>query len=264
MKGKTERKKTNKRMKTDNVAAQSFSGFVEQHLGEFPHFLMCMVLEWVLIIVLFLDGFLAFFTIEFAKYFELEIPCWFCSRMNHVLAHRTPDFYYNNAICEAHKKDVSSLAFCHNHKKLSEIRKMCEGCLLSFATEKKSDCDTYKSLVGVLNKNLECFVGDGQNIQLSLKDDGVLQAEKSSTTQRCSCCGAPLKAKPSISKGNNSGSFLRAPTASPRAHPCMTSKNEESRALELPHIRYARNDSGLARNEDGNNAENQNNKRECI
>lgn len=234
----------------------SSTGFVEKQLGKFPHFVMCMVLEWVLIVVLFLDGFLAFFTVEFAKYFELEIPCWLCARMNHVLAYKTPDFYYNSSICEAHKKDVSSLAFCHNHNKLSEIRKMCEGCLLSFATQKESDCDTYKSLVGVLNKNLECFIEDSQNIQLSLKDDGALQADKS-TTQRCSCCGAPLKAKSNFSKGKNSVSFLQAPTASPRAHPFIATKNEESRDLESPRIPYTKSYFELPQNEDGNKAENQ-------
>ncbi|KAJ1438995.1 GTD-binding domain [Sesbania bispinosa] len=227
------------------MAFESFTRFVEQ-LGKFPHFVMCMVLEWVLIIVIFLDGFLAFFAIEFAKFFEMEIPCWFCARMNHVLAYKAPNFYYNNSICEGHKKYVSSLAFCHNHKKFSEIRKMCEGCLLSFATEKESDCDTYRSLVGVLNKNMECYVENGQNVQLSLKDDGAMQVEKSSTL-KCSCCGAPLKVKSSFSKWKNSGSFSRTPIASPRAYPCMTPKNEESQDSKLKFM--SKNDSELPQNQ---------------
>lgn len=237
------------------MATGSLIRFVEHQLGRIPHFLLCMVLEWVLIIVLFLDGFLAFFAIELAKYFELEIPCWLCARMNHVLACKTPNFYYNNSICEAHKKDVSSLAFCHNHKKLSEISKLCDACLLSFATGKESDCDTYKSLVGVLNKNLECSVDNGQNVQLSLKDDGVLQAEKNSA-QRCSCCGAPLKIKAFLS---------RAPTASPRAYPCLTPKHEESRSLECPLLRYSKLksmsqiDLELPQNKEGEKEVNQNN-----
>ncbi|XP_027337903.1 probable myosin-binding protein 5 [Abrus precatorius] len=240
------------------MASRSFSHFVEQEMGKFPHFVIYVLLEWVLIIILFLDGFLAFIANEFAMFFELQIPCWLCTRFDHVMAHRNPDFYYNESVCETHKKDMSSLAFCHNHKKLSDIRKMCEGCLLSFATEKESDCDTYKSLVGILHKDLECFVQDGQPIQLSLKDDGFMHVDTSST-QRCSCCGKPLKVKASYVKGKRSASFARAPTPSPRAFPYSTSKSEDHHGLELPHIRYTElkfmsDDSELPEDEDSFNA----------
>ncbi|KAL2340840.1 hypothetical protein Fmac_008780 [Flemingia macrophylla] len=219
------------------MATRSFSHFVEQEMGKFPHFVIYVLLEWVLIFILFLDGFLAFVANEFARFFELQIPCWLCTRFDHVLVHRNPDFYYNESVCEAHKKDMSSLAFCHNHKKLSDIRKMCEGCLLSFATERESDCDTYKSLVGILHKDLECFVQEGQPIQLSLKDDGNMLIDRNSS-QRCSCCGEPLKVKSTYAKVQHSSSFARAPTPSPRAFPYSTSKNEDPHCLDLPHSRY--------------------------
>ncbi|RDX91256.1 putative myosin-binding protein 5, partial [Mucuna pruriens] len=236
------------------MATRSFSNYIEEEMGKFPHFVIYVLLEWVLILILFLDGFLAFLANEFARFFELHIPCWLCTRFDHVMVHRNPDFYYNESVCEAHKKDMSSLAFCHNHKKLSDIRKMCEGCLLSFATEKESDCDTYKSLVGILHKDLECFVQEGQPIQLSLKDDGLVQVDMSNN-QRCSCCGEPLKVKSSSNaKVKHSSSFMRAPTSSPRvfptssprafptssprAFPFSMPKSDELRALELPHIRY--------------------------
>ncbi|KAK7411502.1 hypothetical protein VNO78_02936 [Psophocarpus tetragonolobus] len=220
------------------MATRSFSEFVEQEMGKFTHFMIYVLLEWVLIFILFLDGFLAFVANEFARFFELHIPCWLCTRFDHVMVHRNPDFYYNESVCEAHKKDMSSLAFCHNHKKLSDIRKMCEGCLLSFATEKESDCDTYKSLIGILHKDLECFVQDGQPIQLSLKDDGLMQIDRNNN-QKCSCCGEPLRMKSSNSnaKVKHSSSFARAPNPSPRAFPSFSTKNEMLSGLELPSIR---------------------------
>ncbi|KAF4349559.1 hypothetical protein F8388_012240 [Cannabis sativa] len=208
------------------MAKRSFNCFVEQELGKFPHFMVYAILEWFLIILLFIDGFLAFITNEFAKFFELQIPCLFCTRIDHVLVHRNHDFYYNESVCEAHKKDVSSLAYCHNHKKLSDIRKMCEACLLSFATEKESDCGTYKSLVGILHKDLECLVEDDRHhIHLSLPapraKDEAFQIEKSDII-RCSCCGEFLKTKTktkSIShpKGRHVSTFSQAPAPSPRA-----------------------------------------------
>ncbi|XP_024630257.2 probable myosin-binding protein 5 [Medicago truncatula] len=222
------------------MASRSFSHFVEEALGKFPHLVIYIFLEWVLIFILFLDGFLAFIANEYARFFELKIPCWLCTRFDHAMVHRNPDFYYNESVCEAHKKDMSSLAFCHNHKKLSDIRKMCEGCLLSFATEKESDCDTYKSLVGILHKDLECFVEDGQPIQLSLKDDdGLMMQLDRNSTQKCSCCGKPLKVKsssPYIAKARHSEA--RAPTPSPRAFPFSSSKNDHPHSLDLPHIGY--------------------------
>ncbi|KAL6281207.1 hypothetical protein ACE6H2_018088 [Prunus campanulata] len=227
------------------MAKRSFTRYVEQELGKLPHFVIYALLEWTLIILLFIDGFLAFAANEFAKFFELRIPCWLCTRIDHILVHREQDFYYNDSICEAHRKDVSYLAYCHNHKKLSDIRKMCEACLLSFATEKESDCDTYKSLVGILHKDLECFVEDDYHqIQLSVPaartwEEATGQVEKSSSIVMvsCSCCGVPLKMSSTSSaypKGKNGSALAHAPAPSPRA----PLRNDENRGLDLPHIRY--------------------------
>ncbi|XP_008239682.1 PREDICTED: probable myosin-binding protein 5 isoform X1 [Prunus mume] len=227
------------------MAKRSFTRYVEQELGKLPHFVIYALLEWMLIILLFIDGFLAFAANEFAKFFELRIPCWLCTRIDHILVHRDQDFYYNDSICEAHRKDVSYLAYCHNHKKLSDIRKMCEACLLSFATEKESDCDTYKSLVGILHKDLECFVEDDYHqIQLSVPaartwEEAAGQVENSGSIVQvsCSCCGVPLKMSSTSSaypKGKNGSALAHAPAPSPRA----PLRNDENRGLELPHIRY--------------------------
>ncbi|OIW18371.1 hypothetical protein TanjilG_31511 [Lupinus angustifolius] len=232
------------------MASRSFTRFVKKQLRRFPRFLLCMVLEWVLIFTLFLDGFLAIFANEFAKHFDLKIPCWLCTRMNHVLALKTPHFYYNDSICEAHKKEVSCLGFCHNHKKLSDIRKMCESCLLSFAIEKDSNLDAYKSLVGILHKDLECFE-DCQKVQVSLKDDEVMRVEKSGTQRccSCSCCGEPLKAKSPLSKRKNSQLKFMLETDS--EHPQNVDGNntkyqniklrEEAKGLSLPLLTEGEN-----------------------
>ncbi|KAL2515937.1 putative myosin-binding protein 6 [Forsythia ovata] len=214
--------------------AKSFNSFVEEKLGKFPHFVIYAILEWVMIIFLFIDGFLAFISNEFAKFFELRIPCLFCTRIDHVLVHRNSDFYFNDSICQVHKKDISSLAYCHVHKRLSDIRSMCEGCLLSYATEKDSDCEKYKSLVGILHKDIDLFVEDNPKTNMKPgKKDEMDQSDGKGGIPRCSCCGEPLKIRPS-SKYNRSLS-MNAPTPSPRA-PLF--RNEEGRNIELPHVRY--------------------------
>ncbi|XP_022768020.1 probable myosin-binding protein 5 isoform X2 [Durio zibethinus] len=212
------------------MAKRSFKQFVEQELGKVAKFFIYAVLEWMMIFVLFIDGFLAFFASEFARFFELPIPCLLCTRIDHVLVRRNADFYYNDSVCKNHKKKVSSLAFCHAHKKLSDIRKMCESCLLSFATEKESDCDTYKSLLGILHKDIELLVDEDHEVHLSLpagKKDEVLEK---SNDQWCSCCWLPLKIKSSYAKVKNSSLSSLAPAPSPRS--------PAYRNLYLSHIKY--------------------------
>ncbi|XP_065882219.1 probable myosin-binding protein 5 [Euphorbia lathyris] len=253
------------------MARRSFKNFVEKELGKFAHFLIYALLEWVLIFILFIDGFLAFFANEFARFFELKIPCLLCTRIDHVLVRRAADFYYNDSICESHKKDVSYLAYCHDHKKLSHIRKMCDGCLLSFASEKPSDSNSYKSQVGNLHKDIELLLDNDQehpnhpnhhhhhNMSLSAaKKDDLLQPDKSSQN-RCSCCGEPLKMKFYV-KGKGSNITTQAPAPSPRAA-FVNLRNERNRNMDLPNSRFAElkfssNDLELNEDEDGMHSSN--------
>ncbi|WCJ36005.1 hypothetical protein M5689_017227 [Euphorbia peplus] len=247
------------------TATTSFHAFVEKQLGKFAQFLIYALLEWLLIFILFIDGFLAFFANEFARFFELKIPCLLCTRIDHVLVHRAADFYYNDSICESHKKDVSYLAYCHDHKKLSHIRRMCDGCLLSFASEKPSESNSYKSQVGNLHKDIELLLDNDQDhhhhrhMSLSAaKKDDLLQGDKNSQN-RCSCCGEPLKMKFYV-KGKGSSLATQAPAPSPRAA-FVNLRNERSRSMDLPHSRFAElkfssNDLELNEDEDGMNSSN--------
>ncbi|KAI3521703.1 hypothetical protein L1887_11175 [Cichorium endivia] len=153
------------------LSNRSLKTFVVEELGEFPHFLLWAILEWILIASLYIDGLLAFLSSTFAKIFELEPPCVLCTRVDHALVGKDPDTYYNDSICECHKKDISSLAYCHVHRKLANIQNMCEGCLFAFATEKESD---KKSLLGRMQKEKDGFTEDEKKV---LKP-----------VNRCSCC----------------------------------------------------------------------------
>ncbi|CAN4086114.1 unnamed protein product [Withania somnifera] len=194
-----------------------------------------------MIIVLFIDGFLALFTNEYAKFFELKVPCLLCTRIDHVFIKRNSSFYYTDSICEGHKKDISSLAYCHVHKKLSDLRNMCEGCLLSFATEKEADCDKYKSLVGILHKDIDCFVEDEQIMSIkSVKHDEGIIKTGTVVVKNCSCCGEPLKSRTKYARSTsvNGNHYSQAPASSPRSP--LTGKNDELGNLVLPHIQYTK------------------------
>ncbi|XP_031490101.1 myosin-binding protein 1-like isoform X1 [Nymphaea colorata] len=166
--------------------------------------------EWLVMFLLFLNALLSYAITKIASFFGLEIPCLLCSRLDHVIGNKTPDFY-RELICHAHKLEISSLAYCQIHMKLSDVHRMCEECLVSFATEKKTNPETYRLLVGKLGTDFECVAGDDHSFHLDKQlhirsnhetdihvkkppDDTSRQAPESDLNDMkcCICCGVPI------------------------------------------------------------------------
>nr|GMC50639.1 probable myosin-binding protein 5 isoform X1 [Ipomoea batatas] len=205
----------------------SFKRFVEKKFPKCVHLFIYAVLEWMMIMMILLDGFLGFLSDEFA---------------------RKQNFCYNDCLCEDHKRDVSSLAYCHIHKKLSDIRNLCDNCLISFATSKDSDCERYKLLLGILHKDAGCCADDGARVSVKSMKTVTDNEEADNDNKRCSCCGdfiQRLKYKRTLSMNSS------APAPSPR-----TWRNEQVRGVESPRVRYtdiklmSDNDSELPNEED--------------
>ncbi|KAK9080476.1 hypothetical protein SSX86_000234 [Deinandra increscens subsp. villosa] len=221
------------------MSKRTFRMFVEEELGEFPHFLVGAVLEWFLIASLIIDGFIAFLSYKFAMLFQLDPPCVLCTRIDQSLAATNPSSYYNNSICESHKKDISSLAYCHVHRKLSDIRNMCDGCLISFQTDKESDS------LSVQQKESDGHKSGHQEMKLKQVKTGK---ETSANTQaaemsKCSCCGESFKKRTSskvfVRTPSNLRASLTAPAFSPRAPLTpMGWRNDEAKNAELSQMRY--------------------------
>lgn len=177
------------------MASNDVQLLIEEKLGELPATLIYAFLELVLIVLLFLDGLISFAANEFGRFFGLKIPCLLCTRIDHVLLRRDPDFFYKESICNTHRKEISSLGYCHVHMNLSDVQHMCANCLLSFATEKKSSAETYRSLVAILGSKLEISVERDHKIHLKfpLNEEEDQSDVKKRNVHRCSCCGAPLR-----------------------------------------------------------------------
>ena len=156
--------------------------------------------EWLLMFLLFLHALFSFLVTKFARMCKLQTPCLICSRLDHILGNEKPGFYWN-LICSSHKSEISSWAYRHVHQRLAEVNEMCEGCLLSFATEKKSNPETYKSLVGKLGILDDCT--DGEGFQNNLSGEDVVElplltkhpVSGSLVTKHCSCCSMPFRNK---------------------------------------------------------------------
>lgn len=163
--------------------------------------LIYAVSEWLLIFLLFLNALFSFLITKFAQFCKLQAPCLLCSRLDHILGGNKPGFY-RDLVCDSHKLEISSLAYCHVHRKLARVNEMCESCLLSFATEKKSNPETYRSLVSKLGVNFDdCINGDdihdkmnGEDaVKLPLLAKGPVPC--SPIMNNCPCCSVPFVKK---------------------------------------------------------------------
>lgn len=97
-------------------------------------------------LLMLLEGLLSYLATSFARLCKLPPPCPMCARLDHVFG----DARYRDLMCSSHKAEASSWAFCHVHQNLADVHGMCEGCLLSFAADGRSNLETYRSLTGKL------------------------------------------------------------------------------------------------------------------
>lgn len=180
----------------------------QRNSRRFSTVLSSAVFEWLLMLLLFFDALYSYLVTKFARICKLQRPCLLCSRLDHILGNEKPGFYWD-LICKAHKSEISSLSFCHAHQKLANVHDMCEGCLLSFAMQKKSIPETYRSLskLGVALDDSEDIdlkfpvVINGGGLQDGLHgDDAVkvplLKKDPVSFMRTCSCCSKPFRNKP--------------------------------------------------------------------
>ncbi|VAH80493.1 myosin-binding protein 1-like isoform X2 [Triticum dicoccoides] len=144
-------------------------------LRRLPVALSSALLEWILMLLLFIDAVYSFLITRFARLCKLPVPCPFCSRLDHVLGNEEPCFY-RELICKTHKSELSSLAFCRLHQKLVGAESMCDGCSSSSLAPKVTPNN---------NDNTDEPTVDVNVLNGTQGGDGVLH---SPLTRICSCC----------------------------------------------------------------------------
>ncbi|CAK7346459.1 unnamed protein product [Dovyalis caffra] len=160
---------------------------VQRNLQRFTTVLQSAACEWFLIFLLLIDAVLSYLLTKFASYCRLQIPCMFCSRLDHFLGDEKSGFY-KNAICSNHRSEISSLISCHIHGKLADGYGMCEECLLSSIMKSKSSADINRLLMGKFGFDIGAcgFENYVRNRELVSSSVG---------TRMCSCCNKPWRSR---------------------------------------------------------------------
>uniref|UniRef100_A0A6N2LCS6 GTD-binding domain-containing protein n=1 Tax=Salix viminalis TaxID=40686 RepID=A0A6N2LCS6_SALVM len=172
---------------------------VQRNLLRFMTVLQSAACEWFLIFLLFIDAALSYLLTKFASYCRLQIPCMFCSRLDHFLGNEKPGFY-QNVICSNHRSEISSLISCHIHGKLSDGYGMCEECLLSSTMKSKSSADIERLLMGKYGFKIGAYGFENFLWGRELVSGSV-------GTGMCSCCDKPWRS----SQPSNRVAQLKSP-----------------------------------------------------
>ncbi|KAG6785828.1 hypothetical protein POTOM_007413 [Populus tomentosa] len=153
---------------------------VQRNLQRFTTVLQSAACEWFLLCWLLIDAILSYLLTKFASYCGLQIPCMFCSRLDHFLGNEKPGFY-KNLICSNHRSEISSLISCHIHGKLADGYGMCEECLLSSTMKSVPSPDINRLLMGKFGFDI-----GAPGFQNSLQNRELVSG--SVVTRMCSCC----------------------------------------------------------------------------
>ncbi|KAK1428379.1 hypothetical protein QVD17_17212 [Tagetes erecta] len=171
--------------------------------NEFMHHLSVACCEWFLMFLMYLDAALGFILTKFAHQCELQTPCLFCFRFDRVFGDG-PDYYFSH-FCNDHRTEVACLVSCNLHRKLCDVREMCDDCFMSTM---KKDQGYPKPL---LNKNL---------------------VRAPSSTGLCSCCKRQWKPKPRSQIRLGVPKVLRQPPLLPLMTGCYRRRKNFKKARD--------------------------------
>jgi hypothetical protein len=80
--------------------------------------------ELCLILLLHVAALASYAATRLAGVCRLRAPCILCSRLHHGRP-----WFSADSVCQAHRSEISSLAYCKIHNRLARSQDLCEGCL---------------------------------------------------------------------------------------------------------------------------------------
>ncbi|KAJ4974953.1 hypothetical protein NE237_008127 [Protea cynaroides] len=167
------------------MAANKFASMLNRNTNRITVVLVYAVLEWTLILLLFLNSLFSYLISKFSDFFGLKSPCLWCSRLDHVFEPGRKRASYRDLICEIHASEISKLGYCSKHDRLAEAQDMCEDC-------SSSRQDSHGKTFDV-GRKIALFSWVKQKSMISR--NGEKQIENGEKSYRCSCCDLSLDSK---------------------------------------------------------------------
>ncbi|CAH1417757.1 unnamed protein product [Lactuca virosa] len=148
----------------------------------FMHNLSMAACEWFLMFLMFIDAALGFILTKFAHHCELQTPCLFCMRLDHVFSNENPGSYLS-LFCYHHRAEISCLISCDLHEKLVDVRELCDDCFMSIMNRNQCSHGSSKGKMGI------------KGFQKPFLNRNLVRGPSNSGT--CSCCKRHWNGKPS-------------------------------------------------------------------
>ncbi|KAM1032070.1 hypothetical protein ACFX15_035090 [Malus domestica] len=157
---------------------------VQKNLEGFVTILTSAACEWVLIFLLLVDGLLSYLLTKFADYCNLQKPCIFCSRFEHVIGSEKPQLY-QDLLCSNHVSEFSSWLSCQIYGK-HDRSGMCEDCLKSYTKKGKSNPEKHMLSGGKSDSDI-----GSSSSRRSMQNRKFVHSSVGART--CSCCSRPCR-----------------------------------------------------------------------
>ncbi|XP_009354907.2 probable myosin-binding protein 4 isoform X1 [Pyrus x bretschneideri] len=157
---------------------------VQKNLEGFVTILTSAACEWVLIFLLLVDGLLSYLLTKFADYCNLQKPCIFCSRFEHVIGSEKPQLY-QDLLCSNHISEFSSWLSSQIYGK-HDHSGMCEDCLKSYTKKGKSNPEKHMLSGGKSDSDI-----GSSSSRRSMQNRKFVHGSVGVRT--CSCCSRPCR-----------------------------------------------------------------------
>ncbi|KAK1264172.1 hypothetical protein QJS04_geneDACA021227 [Acorus gramineus] len=151
------------------MASNRFANYLHRNTNKMTVILVYTLLEWILIVLLLINGLFCSLISKFASFFGLKSPCLFCSRIDSATTVGLE--FYRSLLCETHASDIARLGYCSAHDRFVESKEVCIACSLDEEAKRRGLCSCCDARLD--DDETEGFRSPCFDLKTDLVSDGV-------------------------------------------------------------------------------------------
>ncbi|KAK1288083.1 hypothetical protein QJS10_CPB19g01465 [Acorus calamus] len=151
------------------MASNRFANYLHKNTNKMTVILVYTLLEWILIVLLLINGLFSSLISKFASFFGLKSPCLFCSRIDSTTTVGLG--FYRSLVCETHATDIARLGYCSAHDRFVESREVCDACSPDEEAKRRGLCSCCDARLD--DDETEGFRSPCFDLKTDLVSDGV-------------------------------------------------------------------------------------------